>query len=275
MSTFVVARKEFADAVRSRTLWGIVGIIAVMTSLAIAVSAFVPGQTSVYTAIGGAAQFAGLLVPIMALVAAYLAIAGERESGSIKILLGLPPSRGAVLLGKFLGRSLVVVVGIVVGFTLAAVALVAIYGTVPAVAFGSVTLLSAALGVAFVGIAIGISATTATRARAMTYGVSAYLLLTLLWDLVPEVVRMVVGGSTAGGVQPWYLFLTALSPTGAFNALVREVLAREMGTPGFGVALPGGTPFYLEPWAMVVILLTWTVAPLGAGYLWFRAADLS
>ena len=276
MSTLVVARKEFADAVRSRTLWGIVGIIAVMTSLAIAVSAFVPGETDVYAAIGGAAQFAGLLVPIMALVAAYLAIAGERESGSIKILLGLPPSRGAVLVGKFIGRSLVVVVGIVVGFAIAAIIAVAIFGTVPAVAFGSVTLLSAALGVAFVGIAIGISAATATRARAMTYGVSVYLLLTLLWDLFPEIVRMVVGGTTeAGGIAAWYIFLTILSPTGAFNGLVREILARETGTPGVGFGLAGGTPFYLEPAAMAVILVMWTIVPLGAGYLWFRAADLS
>lgn len=275
MSVIVVARKEFADAVRSRTLWGFVTIIALMTSLAITVSAFVPGDPNVYSAIGGASQFAGLLVPIMALVASYLTIAGERESGSIKILLGLPPSRGAVLAGKFFGRSLVVIVGTVVGFAIAGFVAVTLYGSVPPVAFVGVTMLAAALGVSFVGIGIGISAATATRSRAMTYGISAYLLLTLLWDLVPEIARMVIGGTATGGLPAWYLLLTILSPTGAFNGLVQEILASTLGGPGFGFALAGQTPIYLGSWAMGVVLVLWTVIPLVAGYRIFQAADLS
>lgn len=273
MSSLVVARKEFADAVRSRTIWGIVVIIAVMTSLGMSVSALVPGETSVYAAIGGAAQFAGLLVPIMALVAASLSIAGERESGSIKVLLGLPPSRGAVLAGKFVGRSLVVVVGIVAGFAVAALVALVVYGTVPAVAFASVTLLSAALGVTFVGIAVGISAASATRSRAMTYGISAYLLLTLLWDLVPELVLIVVGGGVA--TPPWYLYLKILSPTGAFNGLVAEVLGRAADMPGFAGPLVGDGVAAVLPWAMAAILALWTVVPLALGYVVFVRADLS
>jgi len=67
----------------------------------------------------------------MALIAAYLAIAGERESGSLKLLLGLPPSRGEVLVGKFLGRSGVVAIGLVLGFLVSGVVTVAIYGGLP------------------------------------------------------------------------------------------------------------------------------------------------
>jgi hypothetical protein len=47
--------------------------------------------------VGGA-----LLIPLAALVAAYLSIAGERESGSIKFALSLPISRGDLVLGKTL-----------------------------------------------------------------------------------------------------------------------------------------------------------------------------
>ncbi|MFC7174984.1 ABC transporter permease [Haloplanus litoreus] len=111
-----IARKEFADALRSRMIWGIVVIIAVMTSLSAGISLLIPDvEGGAEMAIGGASQFAGLLVPIMALIAAYLAIAGERESGSLKVILGLPPSRGEVLLGKFLGRSGVVAIGLALG----------------------------------------------------------------------------------------------------------------------------------------------------------------
>jgi len=171
-----IARKEFADALGSRMLWTIVAIIAVMTSLSAALSLLVPElDGGAETAIGGASQFAGLLVPIMALIAAYLAIAGERESGSLKVLLGLPPSRGEVLVGKFLGRSGVVAVGLVLGFAVSGVVTLAVYGTLPLTAFVGTTALTAFLGVAFVGIAVGISALTATRPPRTSTPVSAWL----------------------------------------------------------------------------------------------------
>jgi len=43
----------------------------------------------------------------------YMAVVGERRSGSIKILLGLPPNRADVVFGKLLGRM--GVVGLAVG----------------------------------------------------------------------------------------------------------------------------------------------------------------
>jgi ABC-2 type transport system permease protein len=221
-----IARKEFDDALRSRMLWGIVIIIAALTSLSAGISMLVPDvEGGAEMAIGGASQFAGLLVPIMALIAAYLAVAGERESGSLKVLLGLPPSRGEVLLGKFLGRSGVVAIGLALGFVVSGVVTLALYGDLPLTAFLGTTGLTVLLGVSFVGVGIGISAVTATRARAMTLAISAYLGLTLLWDLLPTGVHLVITGEMPGAVVPaWYLLLQALSPTGAYNALVQTLL---------------------------------------------------
>ena len=270
-----IARKEFADALRSRMLWGIVAIIAIMTSLAAGISLLVPNvEGGAEMAIGGASQFAGLLVPIMALIAAYLAIAGERESGSLKVILGLPPSRGDVLFGKFLGRSGVVALGLVLGFVVSGVATAALYGGLPVLAFVGTTVLTVVLGVSFVGLAIGISAVTATRARAMTLAIAAYLGLTLLWDLAPNAVHLLLTGEMPGAVVPgWFLFLQGLSPTGAYNALVQQLLLGE------GVALEarlgGPAPGFLDPVVFFGILVAWTVVPLVLGYLGFRRADLS
>lgn len=270
-----IARKEFADALRSRMIWGIVVIIAVMTSLSAGISLLVPDvEGGAEMAIGGASQFAGLLVPIMALIAAYLAIAGERESGSLKVILGLPPSRGEVLVGKFFGRSGVVAIGLALGFVVSGVVTAALYGGLPVAAFVGTTALTVLLGVSFVGVAIGISAITATRARAMTLAIAAYLGLTLLWDLAPNVVHLLVTGEMPGAVVPgWFLLLQGLSPTGAYNALVQRVL---LGGGAAVEARIGGTaPGYLDPAVFLVILLAWTIVPLLAGYLTFRRADLS
>ncbi|MEA5389263.1 ABC transporter permease subunit [Haloarculaceae archaeon H-GB11] len=270
-----IARKEFADALRSRMIWGIVVIIAVMTSLSAGISLLIPDvEGGAEMAIGGASQFAGLLVPTMALIAAYLAIAGERESGSLKVILGLPPSRGEVLLGKFLGRSGVVAIGLALGFVVSGVVTAVLYGGLPVGAFIGTTGLTVLLGVSFVGIAIGISAVTATRARAMTLAITAYLGLTLLWDLAPNAVHLLITGEMPGGVVPaWFLLLQGFSPTGAYNALVQRLLLG--GGTAVEARIGGPAPSYLDPAVFLLILLAWAVVPLLVGYLRFRRADLS
>ena len=275
MSWAVIAGKEFEDALRSRMLWAIVVLIAGMTSLAAGVMVLVPGiPGDPVSAIGAASQFAAMLVPIMALIAGYLAIAGERESGSLKILLGLPPSRGEVISGKFLGRAAVVGLGIAIGFAVSGVVTWALYGSLPVRGFLFVVLLSALLGISFVGIAVGISATTATRSRAMTLAVGAYLALTLLWDLVPQGVHLLVTGSMPGATVPgWFLLLQGISPSGAYNALVQRVLLdTELA---LSARLGGEVPAYLDAPVFLVVLLAWMVLPLLVGYHRFSRADLS
>lgn len=275
MTWAVIARKEFEDALRSRMLWAIVGLIAGMTSLAAGVMVLVPGiEGDPVSAIGAASQFGAVLVPIMALIAGYLAIAGERESGSLKILLGLPPSRAEVISGKFIGRSAVVGLGIGLGFAVSGVVTWALYGSVPLSDFLVVTVLSAALGISFVGIAVGISATTATRSRAMTLAVGVYLALTLLWDIVPQGVHLLVTGSMPGATVPgWFMLLQGASPSGAYNALVQRVLMET--DVALATRLGGEIPAYLDAPVFLAVLVVWTAVPLLVGYSRFRQADLS
>ena len=277
MSWQVVAVKEFEDAVRSRLLWGLVAVVTVMVGLTSLVPLVVPGfDGNVVVGLGAATEFAAMLVPIVALVAAYLAIAGERESGSLRLLLGLEPNRGTVVLGKFLGRSGVVAVGLALGFAIASVASFLVYGTLPLVAFLAVVGLTVALGVAFVGIAIGISAATATRSRAMTLGIGVYLVLALLWDLLPQGAHFVVeGGPPSSTVPAWFVLLQGLSPSGAYSVLVTAALRlAEPSLPGTGALLGGPVPFYVQWWVFVLVLLAWTVVPLLLGYWTFTRADL-
>jgi len=278
VSWLVIARKEFEDAVRSRLLWGVVAFVTVMVSVTFLIPLLVPAMESgVLAALGGASEFASMLVPIVALVAAYLAIAGERESGSLRLLLGLEPSRRAVVAGKFVGRSAVVVVGLTAGFLLAGVVAWAVYGTVPAGAFLGVLLLTDALGVAFVGIAIGISAASATRSRAMTIGIAAYLAFALLWDLIPQGAHLAVFGGPPGASAPaWFVFLQGASPTGAYSALVMNAIhATDPSYPAATTVLDGPVPFFVEWWAFAAIMVAWTVVPLALGSIAFERADLN
>jgi ABC-2 type transport system permease protein len=278
MSWRTIARREFTDAVQSRLLWGLVAFVAVMIALTSAVPLLLPGaNASALVGLGAASEFAAMLVPIVALVAAYLAIAGERESGSLRLLLGLEPNRRTIVAGKFVGRSAVVVVGLAVGFLLAGVVALGVYGSLPLGAFLAVLGLTVGLGVVFVGIAVGISAATATRARAMTIGIAAYLGLALLWDLIPQGAHLVVeGGPPSGTVPGWFLLLEGISPSGAYSALVtRAISASDPSIPGQGDLLGGPLPPYLEWWVFALVLVAWTVLPLLVGYWTFERADLN
>lgn len=283
MSWSVVARKDFADAVRSRMLWGIVGIFAVLMGVSALVPSLLGDDAAVVVGYSTAANLAETLVPVTALVAAYLAVAGERESGSIKLLLGAPHSRSDVTLGKLVGRAGVVVVGVFAGFLVAGVVAVAAYGELAAAEFVSVTLLTAALGLAFVGIAVGISAATATRSRAMALAVGVFFVFALLWDLVSPALTYLRTGNlpTPGATVPaWQMLIQRLNPSRAFGQLVDTALAgaEVAGAGGQQAALAGQVsgppPFYLEDWFMLVILGAWTVIPVVLGHLRFRDADL-
>ncbi|WP_246988930.1 ABC transporter permease subunit [Halorientalis marina] len=278
MSWRIIARREFTDAVQSRLLWGLVAIVAIMIALTSAVPLLLPGATaSALLGLGAASEFAAMLVPIVALVAAYLAIAGERESGSLRLLLALEPNRRTIVVGKFLGRSAVVVAGLGIGFLLASVVTWLVYGALPLGAFLAVLGLKVSLGVVFVGLAVGISAATATRARAMTLGIASYLGLALLWDLLPQGAHLVVeGGPPSGTVPGWFLLLEGLSPSGAYSALVtRAISASDPAIPGPAELLGGPMPLYLQWWVFVLLLLAWTALPLAAGYWTFSRADLN
>lgn len=278
MSWLVVARKDFEDAVRSRLLWAITAIFLLFTAGAVYVRKSVlpdaPGLPS-------ATQFltapSALIIPLAALVVAYLAIAGERESGSIKILLGLPHSRADVVLGKLIGRTAVVTVGIVVAFAGAAVTLLALFGELPVVDFALLTLVTVLFGLTYVGIAIGASSFAATRSRAMALAISAFFLFQVLWDIVPLGVYYLVEGSIPGpttALPPWYYFTQIINPNTAYTR------AAEIVFSGVGPYVPletlsgSSAPFYVQNWFGLVVLLVWLVVPVTLGYWQFQRADL-
>ncbi|PSQ45973.1 ABC transporter, partial [Halobacteriales archaeon SW_7_68_16] len=110
-----VARRDFLDARRKRLIWA----PSVLYSLFVLLFFFVQGGVGEGGSFDGVlfalAGFGGVIViPLIALVAAYLSVAGERESGAIKLTLSLPIDRAAVVLGKLLSRGAIVGVGIVI-----------------------------------------------------------------------------------------------------------------------------------------------------------------
>lgn len=294
MSWNVVARKDFQDAVRSRWLWA----LSVLFIVFFTVPAYLFSDR-----LGGAAQggqslssdmFLGLLasinsffIPIIAIVVAYAAIAGERESGTLKLLLSLPHSRQDIVTGKVLGRSGVLSLPILAGFFVAAIVFLV---TPVSFEFGNFVLfalLTVLLGLVFVGISVGISAGSSSNRRAMIGTVGLFVIFTLFWNRFSSGMLRILADRTDLGNEALvrtHLFLKILNPTQAYKSLVHSLtmspidarvqLVGGMRGRMYKQVLGDSLPAYLSDPAVFAVFALWAIVVPVLGYLVFREADL-
>lgn len=265
MSVATIARKDVADAGRSKALWAV-------TLLVVCVTAGITGLISVSTdepalqVFTLAFQLGIATLPIVALVLAKGAITGERDSGSLRVLLSLPPSRRDIVLGKLVGRTVLMLIATLVGGLATALVVFATLGSGLVLVVPFVGLLGL-MGVSFVGLGVGISAASASDGRATVVAVGAYMLLVVLWNLLYSGIQMGAArlGLIGTGAQPAWLELLGLLPPNRAAVAGFEAIA--------GGRLLTMTPF-ASAWLPVVVLVGWLVLPVTVGYLRFRDADI-
>ncbi|MFC6755954.1 MULTISPECIES: ABC transporter permease subunit [Haloarcula] len=282
MSLRDITRKDFTAARRSRALWAVATLLALLTALiAFGFSGYRlgPEETVIqlFRTMGG---MFGLLLPIVALVASYMAIAGERESGGVKFLLGLPNSRRDVFLGKLASRLGVVTAGLVFMFATATVMAVARNGALPVGVVGGMFAVSLLYTSVFVAIAVALSATVAERSRAIAAAVGSYFVLVLLYVIpgvnVALLVRFV--HQTLLGFEPNFDLYNAVLFTSpliayrkAMNMVVPSDLEQEvLQRPAESYTPPG----YLGDEMSLLVFAAWLAVPLAIGYWRFEGADL-
>lgn len=294
-SVQVIAKKDFQDAVRSWTFWGLSIFFFTLLSVITGIIWQFGGEliaaeeltTEVLVAI--TSQVTRVLIPVIALILGWKAIAGEREDGTMKVILALPHSRTDVVIGKLVGRSLVLSLSLVIGFALAAVVVAAFMGPFGIIDYGGLLVMSIVYGIAYLSIAVTISALTKSTTIAGVGIFSVFLLFYIIWNAILSVVQalvffeylsgveMDVNGMTAERPPNWAYFIDSLDPGTAYgNALTLVTSAADLGFEGeAGDALfDGAVPFYLQDWFAFVIILLWIVIPIVIATWRFNRVDL-
>ena len=281
MSWVAVAKKDFRDAIQSRALWSLVAVFVVLaTLLSYAYTEFptTVAETDEAT-VGGLVFFmtsiVGLFVSLTAIVICYKSIAGEREIGSIKLLLSLPHTRGDVFFGKLVGRSAVLVAALAVGLLVGYGVGFALLGTVELVPVLIFLVMTLVFSVAYVGIVVSISGSTGSTTRATTVAIGFFLLFELLWDAVPLLIVYVVNGLSLPSTMPdWVYLVTQLPPSSSYLLSLIALMPDIADSVGTGSGAEEVDVFYATPEVGFVILLFWLVVPLVVGYRRFNRADL-
>ncbi|WP_436926056.1 ABC transporter permease subunit [Halosimplex amylolyticum] len=282
MSTLAIAKKDFRDAVQSRALWALLGVFVALSLLLTYSYVEFPQLVSpgAEPSIGGLVFFTAgivsLFVSLTAIVICYKAIAGEREIGSIKLMLALPHRRRDVLFGKFLGRmgvlSLALAIGLLIGFGFA----FAMLGTVDAATVALFLVATLLFTAVYVALVVGISATTGSTSRATTLAIGFFVVFEFLWDVVPIGVVYVANGFSLPQQMPdWTFLVMQVPPSTAYVSVLTALL------PDVAASLPTQTfagasidAFYAVPEIGFAVLAFWLVLPLVVGYYRFDTADL-
>ncbi|PSQ17208.1 ABC transporter [Halobacteriales archaeon QS_8_69_26] len=300
MSWTAVARKDFHDSVRSLLLWGVVVVFVLFAGLLAFLYANyffdvlgVSDPTAETVTFGFVLLMTGnfpllqfgvgpvlALVPVIGLLLGYKSIAGERDSGQIKILLGLPHSRLDVVVGKFAGRSTVALIGIAVGFSVAAL-IVLVLKSIEPVIFIQFVVAVALFTLVHVSIGVGISAASPSSTLSLI-GVMGFVgIFQVLWGATFFVLNAFVF-EFSGQPPDWFRFLRNLSPGRAYDGLMASVVPRyaeykseiaSNATAGAGTE-PVGDAFFTQDWFGVLVLVFWAVVPLAIGYWRFETDDL-
>src|SRR5574340_1522981 len=103
-----IASKEFWDRIRNR--W-VLAVALVFTAFALVIAYFgaaqqgTAGFRSIELTIASLVSLVIYLIPLIALLLGFDAIVGERERGSLELLLSLSISRAELLLGKYSGLA--------------------------------------------------------------------------------------------------------------------------------------------------------------------------
>lgn len=299
LAWLAVARKDVADASRSWLLYALAATFVAFMGLGAAVPPLefrsLSGEMAaqlppldVALAVDILVQPLQPLVLLTALVVAYRSIVGEAEQRSLHVLLGLPVTRRDLFVGKLVGRSVLVVGSMALGFGVAGGVVAVWYDSFDVsmyIAFAGLTVL---LGVVSTAIGVGISGAARSRARAMGAAVVTFATFTFFWQALPASIYYLQQGELAprtGGIAgpspapAWFVFLQNLKLQRAYKVLVHEwvtpVFRTSPGAEHYGeFYVKGPEPFYLEPWFSVVVLVAWAGLFLGLGYWRFRDADL-
>ncbi len=264
---FTVALKELRDRLRNR--W-VLAVAVVFTVFALVIAYFggaqqgAVGLRSIEFTIASLVSLVIYLIPLIALLLGFDAIVGERERGSLDLLLALPITRFELLLGKYLGLAAALSLSTLAGFGLVALLLALQVGSAGLLPYVGFMFSSVLLGLAFLSLAVMLSVLAADRARASGLAIALWFFFVLVFDLL-VLGLLVVGGGRAG--DEWFPYLLLLNPADVFRILNIFSLDDVRSLYGLTSIVPAALA---KPWLMGLVMLGWIAAPLGVASWRFR-----
>ena len=259
---------EFRIALRNR--WVAIAVaLMVVFALVLAAAGAAPtgdiGADRLSVTVASLTSLAVYLVPLVALLMSFDAVAGEVERGTLPLLLTYPVSRPEVLVGKLIAHLGILALAVTVGYGIAAGAAVAVDEKALAGLPSLWRLLwsSVLLGATFLGLGYAISAFSRRPSGAAGLAIGLWLVMIVLYDL--GLLAAVVaddGGAFTTQVFPFALLANPADAFRLFNLAASEATAAAAGVAGAASTIP--------VWQSLLSILIWPLAALALAIAAFR-----
>lgn len=208
-----------------------------------------------------------VLVPATALALAHDDVAGRREDGRLRLVLGQPVSRRAIVVGQYVSTSVTIVASVVVAVCVGILVATARGGALPPAELTTAILgVGVVIGLTYLGIGVTISTWLKTTDFTGALAFGAFIIFTFAWTGVPRAVLWILDQFVAVKSNPdWLVYVDTLSPVMATGRLM---------APGVALGnLPqtGDTAVYLFSF---VVIAWWIVVLPALAIRHFETTDL-
>lgn len=262
------ASTEFRIALRNR--WVAIAVVLMLVfSLVLAAAGSAPtggvGVDRLSVTVASLTSLAVYLVPLVALLMSFDAIAGEVERGTLSLILAYPVARAEILGGKLLAHLAVLALAVTAGYGAAAIAAFATDANAAQglSALWRLTWTSILLGATFLGAGYALSALSRRPSGAAGLAVGLWLGLVVLYDL--GLLAGVVaddGGAFTLSLFPKLLLVNPADAFRLYNLAASQATAAAAGVGGAATTIP--------LWHSALSLVLWPVAALGLAIFAFR-----
>ncbi len=254
----VLAAKELRDRLRSRWVLVVALVFTLFSSVIVyagsAQQGFL-GFRGVEVTIASLVSLVIYLVPLIALILGYDSVVGERERGSLDLLLSMPISRLELLLGKFGGLALALAIATLAGLGVVGVAL-AWSAPTALLDYAGFVLSSLLLGMSFLSMAMLVSVLASDRTQASGAAIGLWFAWVLIYDLLLLAALLLAGDGGLGSILSYGLLF---NPTDVYRIL-NVFHSQDMRTLyGLGSVLPGALS---QTWVLSIVMVLWIVLPL-------------
>jgi Cu-processing system permease protein len=268
---FAIARSEML--ILRRNWWLVMATsIMLLFALALTFAGSAPtgtlGVDMLTVSVSSMTTLAVYLAPLLALMMAFDTIAGERDRGTLGLLLTYPAGRGEILMGKFLAH--VTALGIATSIGLGSAGVVAaLYGGAggdSAVALVRLIATATLLGAVFLALGYALSALAKSPAAAAGLAAGLWLVFVVLFDLgLLGAVVMDNGGFFTQKIFPWIMVANPADAFRVWNIATSDGVATTSGMGGAAQMLPA--------WAAQLSLLIWPLLGFGLALAAFKRVE--
>lgn len=212
---WTIARRDLASARRNRLLWGafaLLFLLVVPSFWSMAGSRRPVDQLAppAIQAVGRIPGYLSTYLFVLVAALAYAAVVSERESGTVRLLLGLPGTRRDVLAGKLLSRGALLVATLVPLLALLGLIVLFRLGSLPVAAFLAVSAWVLLYGLGWTTFAVGLSAAFDSQYRALAAVAGTYIALAWNAPIWKAVLEPLLTALLPSGLHP---YVPSLNPT--------------------------------------------------------------